>query len=154
LDLSVQASFTLDEETALNGKLIGALVLVCLAEPLWAEGNLAAAPERLEPLVLDGNELGMTPLEYVLETGKYYHWEISSDGLEEFAVLAPELWRNSWIDQIVIDDLEVKPMGLYSVEFDDEGTIEIWFVPIRPGRYDFWVDGYETRGLAGHFEVN
>ena len=27
-------------------------------------------------------------------------------------------------------------------------------VPIRPGRYDFWVDGFEERGMLGHFTVN
>jgi hypothetical protein len=138
----------------LNLRLWGAMALTCLSGPLLAEGNLASAPERLEPLVLDGEAWSMAPLTYKLETGKYYRWEIRSDGLEEFAVLAPELWRNSWIDQVVINDLEVKPMGLYSVEFDDEGTIEIWFVPIRPGQYDFWVDGFEVRGMLGHFEVN
>lgn len=138
----------------LNLRLCGAMALACLSGPLFAEGNLASAPERLEPLVLDGEAWSMAPLTYTLETGKYYRWEIRSDGLEEFAVLAPELWRNSWIDQVVINDMEVKPMGLYSVEFDDEGTIEIWFVPIRPGQYDFWVDGFEVRGMLGHFEVN
>ena len=138
----------------LNLRLCGAMALACLSGPLFAEGNLASAPERLEPLVLDGEAWSMAPLTYTLETGKYYRWEIRSDGLEEFAVLAPELWRNSWIDQVVINKLEVKPMGLYSVEFDDEGTIEIWFVPIRPGQYDFWVDGFEVRGMLGHFEVN
>ena len=138
----------------LNLRLCGAMALACLSGPLFAEGNLASAPERLEPLVLDGEAWSMAPLTYTLETGKYYRWEIRSDGLEEFAVLAPELWRNSWIDQVVINNLEVKPMGLYSVEFDDEGTIEIWFVPIRPGQYDFWVDGFEVRGMLGHFEVN
>ena len=30
----------------------------------------------------------------------------------------------------------------------------IWFVPIRPGEYKFWADGYEDRGLAGTFVVN
>jgi hypothetical protein len=138
----------------LNLRLCGAMALACLSGPLFAEGNLASAPERLEPLVLDGEAWSMAPLTYTLETGKYYRWEIRSDGLEEFAVLVPELWRNSWIDQVVINDMEVKPMGLYSVEFDDEGTIEIWFVPIRPGQYDFWVDGFEVRGMLGHFEVN
>jgi hypothetical protein len=138
----------------LNLRLCGAMALTCLSGPLFAEGNLASAPERLEPLVLDGEAWSMAPLTYTLETGKYYRWEIRSDGLEEFAVLVPELWRNSWIDQVVINDMEVKPMGLYSVEFDDEGTIEIWFVPIRPGQYDFWVDGFEVRGMLGHFEVN
>lgn len=134
--------------------LVEALALACLAGPVMAEGNLAAAPETLEPLMLNGDALSMTPLEYALETGKYYHWAITSDGTEEFAVVAPELWRNSWINQVVINDLEVTPMGLYSVEFDDEGTIDIWFVPIRAGRYDFWVDGFEDRGMAGQFTVN
>ena len=138
----------------MNLKLFGAVAFACLSGQLFAEGNLASAPERLKPLVLDGEAWSMAPLAYTLETGKYYRWEIRSDGLEEFAVLAPELWRNSWIDQVVINDLEVTPMGLYSVEFDDEGTIEIWFVPIRPGQYDFWVDGFEVRGMLGHFEVN
>ena len=134
--------------------LLGALVLACLSGPLMAEGNLAAAPETLEPLMLNGTAWSMAPLEYTLETGKYYHWAITSDGEEEFAVLAPELWRNAWIDQVVVNDLEVKPLGLYSVEFDDEGTIDIWFVPIRPRRYDFWVDGFQDRGMSGHFTVN
>lgn len=131
-----------------------AILIAGLAGPVMAEGNLAAAPETLEPLMLNGTEWSMAPLEYTLETGKYYHWAITSDGEEEFAVMAPELWRNSWINQVVVDDLEVKPMGLYSVEFDDEGTIDIWFVPIRPGQYDFWVAGFEARGMLGHFMVN
>lgn len=137
-----------------NRRFVGAWALCLLSGPLAAEGNLAAAPETLEPLVLNGAEWSMAPLEYTLETGKYYHLAITSDGQEEFAVMAPELWRNSWINQVVINDLEVKPMGLYSVEFDDEGTIDIWFVPIRPGQYPFWVDGFEERGMAGHFTVN
>lgn len=131
-----------------------ALIMALQAGTVLAEGNLAAAPVALEPLMLNGAEWSMAPLEYTLETGKYYHLAITSDGMEEFAVMAPELWRNSWINQIVINDLEVKPMGLYSVEFDDEGTIDIWFVPIRPGRYDFWVDGFEERGMSGAFTVN
>jgi len=126
---------------------------IAMGAPALAEGNLASVPVTLEPLELHG-DWSMNVNEYTLETGKYYHWAISSDGEEEFAVLAPDLWRNVWVNQVVINDLEVKPMGLYSVEFDDEGTIDIWFVPIRPGQYDFWVDGFESRGMLGHFTVN
>jgi hypothetical protein len=68
-------------------------------------------------------------------------------------VVAPELWRNSWINQIVVNDLEVKAYGLYSVEFDDAGTFNISFVPLRPGEYDIYVPGYEDRGLKGKFIV-
>ena len=118
-----------------------------------AEGNLASRPTDLPDLMLKG-DLSMSATEYVLETGKSYRLNISSDGQEEFAWMAPELFRNSWIDQIVVNDLEVKAYGIYSLEFDDAGTFTMTFVPIRPGRYDFWVDGYETRGMKGAFMVN
>lgn len=118
-----------------------------------AEGNLASKPVDLPELLLSG-DLSMSQTDYVLETGKYYRIKISSDGVEEFAWMSPELFRNSWLDQIVANDLEVKSYGVYSLEFDAAGTFEMTFVPIRPGRYEFWVDGYETRGMLGAFMVN
>ena len=120
----------------------------------WAEGNLASRPERLEPLLL-GGDLSFSVTEYHLETGKYYRWRIVSDGGEEFLVRAPDLMRNSWVEQVVIEGIEVAPLGsgLYGVEFDDEGTADVWFVPIRPGNFDYFVDGYEERGMRGTFVV-
>lgn len=119
-----------------------------------AEGNLASKPERLEPLVL-GADLSFSVKEYKLETGKYYRWQIQSQGGEEFLVKAPELFRNSWVNQIVINDIEVKPVGggIYGVEFDDEGTADVWFVPIVPGDFEFYADGFEERGMLGKFVV-
>ena len=124
------------------------------AAPLaHAEGNLAAQPIDLPQLMLKG-DLSMSQTEYVLETGKFYRIEISSDGPEEFAWMSPDLFRNAWVNQIVVNELEVKAYGVYSLEFDAEGTFEMTFVPIRPGRFDFWVDGYEGRGMLGAFVVN
>jgi len=130
------------------------LIALGLAMPTArAEGNLASRATRLDPLMLTG-DLGFSVSSYELETGIYYRWRIESDGGEEFLVLAPGLMRNSWINQIVIDDKEVKPMGgIYGVEFDEAGTIDVWFVPIVPGNYDFWVDGFEDRGMKGVFVV-
>ena len=130
-----------------------ALALIASSFPLLAEGNLASKPVDLPDLLL-GGDLSMSQTEYVLETGQYYRINITSDGQEEFAWMAPELFRNSWVNQIVVNDLEVKAYGVYSLEFDAEGTFELTFVPIRPGRYDFWVDGYEGRGMLGAFVVN
>ena len=130
--------------------LAAALLLPCAVA---AEGNLASKPVDLPELILS-SDLSMSQTDYVLETGKYYRIRISSDGVEEFAWMAPELFRNSWLDQIVTSDLEVKSYGVYSLEFDAAGTFEMTFVPIRPGRYEFWVDGYETRGMLGAFMVN
>ena len=54
----------------------------------------------------------------------------------------------------MIDDLEVHMSGgIYGVEFDDEGTIDIWFVPIRPGEYEYYARGYRERGMMGKFVV-
>lgn len=122
------------------------------AFPALAGGNLAKRAERLEVLKLDAAS-GFSVKEYALETGVYYRWRIESDGREEYKLLAPELFRNSWIDQVSIEDKEVKPMGLYAVEFDDEGEIDIWFMPIRPGDYPFFIESLETQGFSGVIRV-
>lgn len=134
--------------------LFAALMMVgAVAAPAQAEGNLASNATRLPDMLINSDDLTFSQTKFELETGKYYRWRIIHDGGEELAVVAPELFRNSWINQVIVNDLEITPYGLYSVEFDDEGTIDIWFVPVRPGEYKFWADGYEDRGLAGTFVV-
>lgn len=141
-----------------NGRTIALLAAIVAVTMSWqpeshAQGNLASRATRLEPLVMDV-ELNFSVKEYQLETGKYYRWRIESDGGEEFLVKAPGLFRNSWINQVVINDIEVKPLGgIEGVEFDDAGIADIWFVPVRPGDYEFFADGYETRGMIGTFIV-
>jgi hypothetical protein len=134
--------------------LSAALVGLVLGVPVHSEGNLASQPKRLEPLVL-GADLSISVNEYQLETGKYYRWQIESMGGEEFLVQAPELFRTSWINQIVISDIEVKPVagGIYGIEFDDAGTADVWFVPIMPGDFEFYVAGFRERGMRGKFVV-
>lgn len=118
-----------------------------------AAGNLASQPTELE-LNIDTRTLAFSETEFQLETGKYYIWSITHDGYEELMIQAPALFRNSWINQIIINDLEVHTSGaIYGVEFDDEGTLTIGFVPIRPGNYDFFAPGFEDRGLKGTFVV-
>lgn len=118
-----------------------------------ADGNLASKPTNLEKLVVD-KSLNMSTKEYQLKTGKYYKWTIESEGGDEILIFAPELFRNSWINQIVIEDIEVKPMGgIYGVEFDSAGTADVFFVPVRTGDFEFSIKGHEARGLVGKFVV-
>jgi hypothetical protein len=140
-------------KAALRGAVAGIVALTTFSGLALAEGNLASNGVRLPDMNINSTELTFSETTFELETGKYYRWRIVHDGGEELAVVAPELFRNAWINQIVINDLEVKAYGLYSVEFDDEGTIDIWFVPIRPGEYQFSAPGYENRGLVGKFIV-
>jgi len=135
-------------------KFFAVLALIAGTLPAYAEGNFASQLTELEPLVMSGQDLSFSVNEYTLETGKYYKWRIESDGLEEFRVNAPELWRASWINQVVINDIEVKPLGgIYGVEFDDEGGADIYFVPLMPGNYEFSAPGFEERGMTGKFIV-
>ena len=136
------------------GSRAALLAVLCLlfGAPALAAGNLAKRAERLPELALDATK-GFSVKEYRLETGKYYRWRIVSDGREDYTLLAPELFRNSWIDQVSIEDKEVKTQGLYAVEFDDDGAIDIWFLPVRPGTYEFFVENLQSQGFMGRFIV-
>ena len=136
----------------LSRTLTALLLAGALAGQSLAEGDPTRRADRLEPLVLDASS-GFSITRYEIETGVYYRWRIQSDGLEEYKLVAPGLFRESWIDQVVIEDKEVKPFGLHAVEFDDEGEIDIWFIPQRPGEYDFYVEGLDSQGFKGAFVV-
>ena len=132
--------------------MIAAVCSLALFGDAIAAGNLTRRAERLEPLELNAAS-GFSVKAYDLETGVYYRWRIVSDGREEYRLVAPGLFRNSWIDRISIEGQEVVPTGLHAVAFDDEGEIDIWFVPIRPGDYRFYVETLETQGFSGVMHV-
>ncbi|SFI47150.1 hypothetical protein [Albimonas pacifica] len=121
--------------------------LLCLAAlPASAEGfglaGVLSAKNRqdLPPIALSaGMPLADAPL--VLKSGTYYEIEIIADGSAELALTGPEFFRAIWIDEIVIEGLEIRPLGLDSVEFDEAGTMEIGFLAIKPGRYVLQVPG-------------
>jgi hypothetical protein len=116
---------------------LAALALTLLAAPLPA-ANLITKATDLAPLQLSaGKAFPKEPI--VLEAGKYYRWKIESDGTSEMAVAAPQFFRFIWINEVVIDDIEVRPLGLDSIEFDDAGAAVISFVPIRPGEFEYFM---------------
>jgi hypothetical protein len=132
---------------------IGFALALCLLMGMpFAEGDPLRRAIRLDPLKLVAAE-GFSIRHYEIQTGVYYRWRISSDGLEEYKLLAPDFFRQIWVDQVVIEKKEVKPFGLHAVEFDDAGDIDIWFVPMRPGSYRYYVQGLEAQGFSGAFVV-
>ena len=89
--------------------------------------------------VASGKPLADAP--YELKSGGYYRINLIADGSAEIAIEGPGFFRNMWINEVVINDLEVRPMGLSSFEFDDEGEIELTFIAIVPGRYELRIPG-------------
>lgn len=138
---------------SLTSSLALFLVITILStSPVLAEGSLTKRAIRLEPLQIDASN-GFSVQSISLETGQFYRWRITSDGRDEYKLLAPEFFQNSWIQQISIEDKEVKPMGLFAVEFDAEGDIDIFLIPIEPGVYPFYIEHLRTQGFSGEIIV-
>jgi hypothetical protein len=90
---------------------------------------------------------------YELRSGGYYRIDVISDGTQEIAVEGPGLFRNVWVNEIVINDLEVRPLGLDSIEFDDAGTVSLSFVAITPGQYDIRIRGTTGETQRAAFSI-
>ena len=117
-----------------------------------AQAGLRSRRTDLEPITLPSGQ-PMTKAPYELQAGKYYRIAIQSDGSAELAVAGPEFFRNMWVNEVVINDIEVRPLGVDSIEFDDEGEATISFVPIRPGTFVLRVPGTSSDAQQAVFNV-
>ena len=96
--------------------------------------------EDLPPIILSAG-MPLTDAPWVLKSGTYYEFEIQGGGSQELALVGPEFFRAIWVDEIVVEGLEIRPLGVDSVEFDEAGEMEIGFVAIKPGSYYLKVPG-------------
>ncbi|MEM1045362.1 MAG: hypothetical protein AAGL24_04390 [Pseudomonadota bacterium] len=107
-----------------------------------AQSGLVGKAVELPPITLSsGSPMAEAPLE--LKAGTYYEIIIQADGSAEMAISGAAFFRNLWIDEIVINDIEIRPLGVDSIEFDDEGEAEISFIPIKPGSFELRAPGTE-----------
>jgi len=115
-----------------------------LAAPLCTDlgfAGLLAKCNRGETITLtlaSGQPLGA---DVQLQSGAYYTLEIVADGSAELAIEGPGFFRSIWMNEIVINDIEVRPMAIDSIEFDDEGVVELSFVAIKPGAHVLRIPG-------------
>jgi hypothetical protein len=115
-------------------------------------GLLTGGAIELDPIKLSSGQ-PLTSGAYELESGKYYEINIEADGSAEIALNGPDFFRNVWIDEIVVNDLEIRPLGVDSLEFDDEGTMSISFVTIRPGTFSLQIPGTTSDSQKAVFNV-
>jgi hypothetical protein len=102
---------------------------------LLSKGNMQELPGIKLSI---GEPLGE---DMVLKSGTGYELEITADGSGEIQLAGPGFFRAIWVNEVVINDLEIRPYGLESLEFDDEGTMEIEFIAIKPGQYELRIPG-------------
>ncbi|WP_375258628.1 hypothetical protein [Citreimonas sp.] len=114
------------------------------AAPLCTDfgfAGLLAACNRGEPIPLtlaSGQPLGE---DRVLQSGAYYELEITADGSAELAVEGAGFFRAIWMNEIVINSIEIRPMAIDSIEFDKAGTATLSFIAIKPGSHVLRIPG-------------
>ncbi len=134
---------------------LAAASLLALTGPAYSiGGDLASLAEPLELQVGTGdNGFGMEPNEFQMQTGQAYRLTVQAVGWHECNWEAPSFFKNTWIRKIEAGNMEIKVAYLYELEMDMDGEVEIFFVPIRPGTYQFGCRGLEDRGMTGTFVV-
>ena len=106
----------------------------------------------LPPLTLgSGKPVAEAP--YMLKAGGYYSIVVQADGTAELALSGGDFFRAIWVNEVVINDIEVRPMGMASLEFDDEGEAEISFIAIQPGTYELSIPGSTGESQKAVFTI-
>nr|CAD6596674.1 plastocyanin [Rhizobium sp. TCK] len=116
-----------------------------------ATEKVTRASKDVPELVLGSAEDSFTvnQKDFELIAGQGYRWKISSAAGLEYK-FHTDLFRNVWMNQIVINDLEVHMNGAPAwLEFDAEGTMQVQFTTIRPGTYTWSVPDLADKGMQG-----
>lgn len=118
----------------------------------WGRAGILSSANKVDlPEITLNSGVPLSETPWVLTSGTYYEVEITGDGSAELALEGAGFFRAIWIDEIVVNDLEIRPLGLDSVEFDDAGEMEIGFVAIKPGAYVLRIPG--TTGETQRIEI-
>lgn len=138
-------------------KFAATLAVLAIATPVMAHdlgfaGLLADSNEgEIPEITLSVGKPLSTEGPFMLKSGMKYELEITSDGTGELALEGPGFFRAIWVNEVVVNDLEIRPYGIESLEFDDAGTMEIEFIAIKPGRYYLQQPG--ARGDSQRVEI-
>lgn len=124
-------------------------------DKVHAAGDLTRKTTALPDLLLgsEASDYAMSQGEYRLETGKAYQLKIIASGQKEYAFQAPEFATSIFLRKVEAGGVEIKAVTLTELEFEEAGEAEIFFVPIKPGRYRYYAKGLEAKGMQGTFVV-
>lgn len=117
--------------------------------------RVTRASKDVPELILGSAEDSFTvnQKDFQLIAGQGYRWKITSAAGLEYK-FQTDLFRNVWMNQIVIDDLEVHMNGAPTwLEFDSEGTMQIQFTTVRPGTYAWSVPDLAEKGMKGTITI-
>jgi hypothetical protein len=120
-----------------------------------ATEKVTRASKNVPELILGSKEDQFTAnqKDFELIAGQGYRWKISAAGGLEYK-FHTDLFRDVWMNQIVINDLEVHMNGAPAwLEYDADGTIQVQFTTVRPGNYTWSVPDLADKGMKGTITV-
>lgn len=120
-----------------------------------ATEQVTRASKNLPELVLGtkDDQFAVNQTDFELIAGQGYRWKISAAGGLEYK-FHTDLFRNVWMNQIVINDLEVHMNGAPAwLEYDADGTMQVQFTTVRPGIYTWSVPDLADRGMKGTITI-
>ena len=118
-----------------------------------SEGDLTRRATRLDTVLIDANT-GFSNKLFTLKTGEYYRWRFQGDGRDEYTLIIPELFKHAWLERIVVEDVEIPVSNLSEFTLEGESEIDIYFIPIRQGSYEFYVAQLRSEGFDGEVVVH
>ena len=129
----------------------GPLAAAPLCDDLGFAGLLAKCNrgDTIKLTLASGQPLGE---DVVLQSGAYYKLEVTADGSAELAIEGPDFFRAIWMNEIVINKIEIRPMAIDSIEFDKAGVAELSFIVIKPGTHVIRIPG--SRGESQQVKIS
>ncbi len=126
-----------------------------LSQNVMAKGNLIARCEKLETqhLGIDDAGFAVSNQKYKIETGKCYKLEIASTGKHEYILRAPEFFSSIYIRKLDIANTEIGINSLRSIDFDDEVSVKLYFLVVKPGTYEIRDKYLADKGTRFEIEV-
>ncbi|MGK9063844.1 cupredoxin domain-containing protein [Stutzerimonas chloritidismutans] len=137
---------------ALNLLLIGSLIGF---DQVLAAGDMTRRTQPLPDLKFGSqkSDYSVSQKEYQLETGVAYQLKVIADGQKECAFQAPEFANAIYLRKVEAGGVEIKAVTLVELEFEEAGEAEIFFLPIKPGRFPFYCKGLQNKGMEGAFVI-
>jgi hypothetical protein len=115
--------------------------------------NILKRAERLPEIQIDGVS-GFSVRELSLVAGNFYRLKMTSDGKDEYLVTSSNgFFQSIFVNEVVVNDLEIKTTSIWGLEYDDDGSIEVFFVPMRVGKYSIGIQGLTPDGFITHISV-
>jgi hypothetical protein len=115
---------------------------------------ISRASKNVPELILGSktDDFAVNQKDFELVAGQGYRWKITSAAGFEYKFVT-DLFRNVWMNQIVINELEVHMNAPAWLEFDSPGTINVQFTAVRPGEYTWSVPDLADKGMKGKITI-